>query len=724
MNNKTLYAKSVLAASIIMATSSLCAQEFELEEVVVTAQKRSESLQDVPIAVSAFAGDALTDYGVTGLKAVQMVTPGLVMNNSGAIAQPYLRGVGTRFANMGLEPSIATYIDDRYISRPTATLFELADVERVEVLKGPQGTLYGRNAAGGAMRVITKAPADEFEGTITANVGNYSHRGVSGTVSVPLSDTVSTRFSGIIKQRDGYADNLSPEGVSELDDQDFEAYRAKLKWDMTDQSTMLLTLAYLNQDDNNGNDVVALPPYDKNKGLVDKGGVTGSSPDEVATAIGNTIQNQELSSQLRFDIGFDAFDFASVTTYSKWDSERNSDADGTSGVSLDLPEAFEDAETYSQEFQVLSNGDGAWEWMGGLFFFHQEGTSLMLVDAGIPKLVSLTKQSVETDAWSLFGQTTWHMDEQWSLTLGARWNDEEKALKQTDDPQYITTASARGLLPYEDGDSWSEFTPKVTLEYGFDTGMTYLTYSRGFKSGGFNYPAAGKNPLEPEILDMYELGVKADLLADRLRLNATLFYYDYQDLQVTRAAAGSDGSLQITTENAANAEVLGLEADITWLANERLTINAGVGLLESEYKDYDANAKLVNEATAGLRDVLYDASGESMLRAPDFSAYLSAKYEFQLGEANVPLVLTYSYKGEYEFDFVASKETEAMTQDAFGLLNARISYNPPSDNWSLSLWANNVTDEEYFDDIVGNAAGIRGSYGAPRTFGVDAVYNF
>lgn len=698
--------------------------DFRLEEVMVTAQKRSESLQDVPIALSAFSGDTLKDLGVNNIKDIQAVTPNFVVNNTGAIAQPYLRGIGTRLSNMGLEPSIATYIDDRYISRPAATLFELADVERIEILKGPQGTLYGRNAAGGAVRVVTMAPADELEGLISAGIGNYDSRSLSGTASVPLSDTVKTRFSAMTKQRDGYADNLSPLGVSELDDQDFQAYRAKLQWNMTDDASMLLSVGYFEQDDNNGNDVVALPPYDKNRGI-DRGGVTGLDPDEVGTAIDLNIDSDELSAQLRFDIAFEGVDFAAMTTYSDWNNNtRPTDGDGTSAAVLDVTSATEDSETYSQELQLLSNSDGDWDWLAGVYFYHQEGNSNIMLDVGASSLASLQNQSVDTDAWSIFGQTTWQINDTWALTLGGRWNDEEKDVSMTEEPGTIMAGGTAGKLPFDDNESWSEFTPKATLEYSFDAGMAYLTYSRGFKSGGFNYPAVANEPLDPEILDMYELGYKADLLEGSLRLNAALFYYDYQDLQVTRAGSGEGGSITLTTENAADAEVLGFEFDVNWLATEYLTLSAGAGFLDSEYQDYDASAKVFLETTAGMTDVFFDASGESLLRAPDTSAYVSAKYEFSAGDATVPVVLTYSYKDEYDFDFIASEETDAIRQDAYGLLSARISYQSPNKDWSVALWGSNLTDEEYFDDIVANSAGIRGSYGVPRTYGVEGTYNF
>ncbi|MAC32329.1 MAG: hypothetical protein CME38_01830 [Haliea sp.] len=727
MKNTRVLEKAAISASLLMVVMPLSAQNMALEEVVVTAQKRNQSLQDVPVAVSAFTNEALTDFGVSNTQSLQMVTPSLVYNNTGAEGSPYLRGVGTRLASLGLESSVATYIDDRYVSRPAASLFELSDVERIEVLKGPQGTLYGRNATGGAIRVITMDPDDEFEGDVSLSVGNYNRMNLSGRVNIPITDTLAAQVSGISSNRDGYADNLVPEGASELDDRDFQATRAKVRWDIAPDAMMKLSVAYWNQDDNNGNDRVAVGPSELSVGL-SRGGITGTKPDEAATANNATIEQDEISADLRFDVAFESFDFASITTYSDFDSESPTDGDGTSDVTLDATRA-QDVQTYTQEFQLLSNGDGPLNWIVGMYYFYQEGDTFAIADInGGAATISNMDQYVETDAYSLFGQATYNFNDHWALTLGGRWNTEEKDVEQTLIPGTVPNGvGTPPNIPFEDNESWDEFTPKATVEYRTDTSLIYLTYAVGFKSGGFNYPAASPAavPLGPEILDSIELGYKGDLMDDRLRLNGALFYYDYQDLQVTRAAADTTGSgISLTTENAADASVLGFELDLTALVTEALTLTAGVSVLDSEYKNYDASAKIPREGVAGLTDAFFDADGESLLRASDFSGYVSANYEIDVQKGRVPIVLTYSYKSEYDFDFVGSSETQALTQDDYGLLSLRVSYVPSSEKWRVAVWGNNLTDEEYFTEVAANAFGLWGSYGEPRTYGVDLSYYF
>jgi iron complex outermembrane receptor protein len=341
---------------------------------------------------------------------------------------------------------------------------------------------------------------------------------------------------------------------------------------------------------------------------------------------------------------------------------------------------------------------------------------------------------VKTTAWALFGQTTWNIDEQWAVTLGGRFSYEKKKAETL--PSKLESLTLGNgfppgtpvILPFKDSKDWDQFTPKLTIEYNLDDYMVYMTLARGFKSGGYNVPAAGNEPLDPEILDMVEFGLKGEFLDNQLRVNTSLYYYDYSDLQVTRAASGNTAVL--VTENAADASIYGLDADVTWAATDNLTITAGLNWLDTEYKDFDSGAKLFNAVitgdptAAGISNVPFDASGATMLRAPDWSGFVSATYEFQAGTGRVPVVLTYSYKDDYEYDFIVNPIMDELRQEAYSLFNARISYISGDDVWSVAAWGNNLTDEEYFDDKVAAGAGLRGAYAPPRTYGVDVTYNF
>ncbi|MET0659854.1 MAG: TonB-dependent receptor, partial [Steroidobacteraceae bacterium] len=690
------------------------------------AQKRMQNQQDVPISLSAFSGDELVALGTTDVQQLQAVTPGLIFTNTSSVGSPYLRGVGTRFANVGLEPSVATYVDDRYVARSSAGFMtDFVDVERVEVLKGPQGTLYGRNAAGGAIRLVTKDVSDKLEGKVTGTAGNYDYYGLSGTVNVPFSDTFGGRFTAVKRKRDGFAENISPVGRSDLDDRDFQAYRAKFRWNATDTVTARLSFDYWESDDTRGSDLVDVSPPAFSTGIA-RGGITGTHWNDVATIMNTRNPIDEFSSQLRIDASFEPFDFASITTYGDMDNEFGADADGTTARVLDSI-AYEDEEAFSQEFQLLSNGTGAWEWLVGAFFYTSDGNIESTIDGGGPSYVSASNQNVVTDAWAVFGQTVWHFADRWSLTLGGRWSSEKKKVKNEASKRLAVTIIP---VPFRDKEDWSDFTPKATIDYKLDSGLVYLSYAQGFKSGGFNTPAVGSQPLDPEVLDMFELGYKGDLLNNRMRLNVALFYYDYKDLQITRAAAGTLPALT-TTENAANSTIKGVDMDLSWLVTDRLTLSTGMNILDSEYKNYDdATAKSFaavatgNPNATGVVNIPFNADGRQLLRAPDWSAFVSARYELPIGSARMPATISYSYKDDYEYDFVADPFMGLLKQKGYGLLTARVGYVTADEKWEFSAWGDNLTDEKYYDDVVGITPGLRASYGTPRTYGVDISYNF
>lgn len=731
-NGSPNFSRSILAVALSAVAFGAQAQ---LEEVVVTAQKRSASLQDVPIAVSAFSADELLNQGVSGAKALETMTPGLVYNLTGATAQPFLRGVGTRLAQNGLELSIATYSDDRYVARATASMIELADVERIEILKGPQGTLYGRNSTGGAIRIISAPVETEFGGTLKGSYGNYNAYTLSGSVNIPMGEDFGMRLTAMTKERDGFAENVNPAGRSDWDDLDYQAFRGKLRWDVSDSSTANLTLEYWQRDDLAGVENINVSDFP-----VTNNGALGSTlpqtrrKGKLASAIDDTNDGSEFSGQFRFDHAFESVDFAWITTWSDFELDWLGDADGGSMRHLDAF-VIEESSGFSQEIQFLSNNDSNLNWIVGAYYFQDDADYELwidLTDVGVP-FASQSAQNTETESWAVFGQLNWLIGENTRLTVGGRYTEDDKEMEgRPSSLPFIVIPTFGAVTPIDLDDSWSEFTPSVTLDHNLsDDVMLYATYSRGFKSGGFNYPAVTNKPpnesaLDPEILDMYELGMKGEFLDSTMRLNASLYYYDYTDLQVTRASGGA-GAV-VTTENAADATIMGLDVDMIWLATDNLTLTAGLNILDTEYEDYDASGKVPNFEGSGLPGAVitvgFSADGEQMLRAPEWSALLSAEYVIGMQSGTVPLFLSYSYKDDYDFDFVLDPGFKELTQDAYGLLSARISYLPNSGSWEVGIYGNNLTDEDYKDDSVGNGAGIRINRGHPRTYGVDFTYNF
>jgi len=710
-----------------------------LGEIIVTAQKRSESLQKVPISIAAFDTGKLESAGISDTQMLQSAVPGLVATNTGSLTSFYLRGVGTRFAFAGLEPSVAIYVDDRYVSRANASAFEFADVERIEVLKGPQGVLYGRNATGGAIRVISKDVSENFEGRVQGGYGNYNAWNVSGTASIPLSEDFGMRLSALVKQRDGFATNLDPRGYDEMDNLNRQAYRAKFRWNVSDTVTTWLTLEYNRRRDTAGADIVDLSaPEGVNLGIAG-GGISGQKRSEVATALADPTRQRDYSANFRVEAELGPVDLTSISTY--WNFRQTSpiDADGTSARLFDGT-LHDNVRTMSQEFQLKSATSGPLNWILGLYYLDDHirdfDTILDLRDLN-GNIAEQGNANVRTKAVAVFGQADYEIASGLTIQLGGRFSHEKKRVAVVAPaPGYIPL---NFLFPYSDTVKFSKFTPKVTLSYDSDAGLIYATYSRGFKSGGFDFAASKINPLtggpvatlRPEVLDMFEVGWKASLFDRKIRLNASAFYYDYKDLQVTRAASDpTTGAVVNLTENATTAKLKGIDLNLGWAITNELTLDASMNILDSSYGKYLTIGQLLNSLATGnptapgARSVGYDASGQSLLRASDFSANVLLRYEPEIGGGRLPMSIGYSYKGPFNFDFVVAPGMHRLRQKGYGLLNAQIGFEPTNGNWSLNLWAENLTNETYFDDIVGSPSGLRGSYGQPRTYGVSASYKF
>jgi iron complex outermembrane recepter protein len=691
------------------------------ETLVVTAERRPENLNDVAMAVAAFDGETLLAAGITDAMQLQTIVPSLTYMATGYSAQPYLRGIGTRQSFVGLEPSIATYIDDRYVARPFAAMFDMLDIARVEVLKGPQGVLYGRNAAGGAIRAITKDPTDPSL-ELAASAGNFDARRLSVAAGGPLSRSVRGQVTAALEQRDGFARNLVADGRATADDLDHQAVRGKLLWDLTDAVTAKLALSWWKYTDWAGRDVVAAGVPEANRGAALYGGLTSRERDQFATTLTADNDLQEVSADLRFDIRLARLDVVSITTFTDDDFNQVFDVDASSAKLVDLVNA-EPSDTWSQEVQLLSQEDAALPWLAGIYLYRQDATNTYIFEDTVsaqpasPVGTDLSNglQTVLTEAYALFAQAAYPFNDRWTASFGGRWSVERKAATLADAPGTVTNVPT----PWSDEHDWDNFTPRISLEYRGDFGLAYVSYSRGFKSGGYNYPASVNPVLNPETLDSYEVGVTSDLAGQRLHLRSALFFYDFRDLQVTRGGTATF----LTTENAASARVRGLELDLSVSLTPTLSLNAGIALIDSEYTDYTAGVLVPQLAPPYGSTPLpggLDVRGRPLLRSPDEAAYLGIRYEARLAHGgHLPVSLAYSYKSDYYFDFSAVAETEWLEQGSYGVLNARVGYASAENDWEIGIWGRNLTDSSYYEDAVLIAASSRVSYADPRTYGVD-----
>jgi iron complex outermembrane receptor protein len=724
----SLFVGSALEAQEIVETSAQSGRV--LEEIIITSQKKSESLLDAAIDVSAFSADDLGNYGIDDISGIALAVPGLTFQNTGIWAQIYLRGVGTRVSQAGLDTGVAMYVDDRYVGRQSGLMFDMADVERVEVLKGPQGVLFGRNATGGAVRVISKEVSDELEGEFSLGFGDYGYEQSRAVLNVPVSDDFGIRASVQTRERDGFKENIVP-GGRDYDDLDSLITRVKAQWDITDNTSLKLSHLYgYSKDLSNSGAVSADTGNSRGLSL---GGITTTKRDEIAssptgpTTSGEPAQHMH-STALRIESAFDGFDVAAYVNTSANFERKFGDYDATSVDDIEVASVKNVSDELGGGIEFTSNNDGPLSWVAGINYFEMELDYDYDLRLGtIPGRANSTgHQTYNLDTYGIFGSLDYALSDRWVVTVGGRYTHEEKEVylreSSLDYADYERTTLAAALMPNRDSDEWNEFTPRVTMTYNLDNGIAYATYASGFKSGGFNYPnRRGGKSLDPETLDMIELGYKVEL-SESLRLTSSFFIYDYKNLQVTRAASGGG---TVTTENATDSEVMGLDFDVTWAASDTLLLRMAGEWLDTEYKDYTTAARVANTILTGDPDAIgygydyFNAKGSQMLRAPDLSLFLTAQYD----AGPLSLNLSYAWKDDYMFDFVRNPASESLRQKATGVFNGRASYDLGS-GLTLGLWGKNLTDEVYLNDSVIGGTNQRINYAHPRTYGVDLTYDF
>ena len=731
------------------------AQTAPLEEVVVTAQKRAGNLQDTPIAISAVTGDAIEKLNIDDIGAIAAANPSLVYSEAGGEAQLYIRGIGSNIFNIGADQSVATHIYGVYTGRANMGLTQFLDIDRVEILRGPQGTLYGRNATGGAINIISRAPTDEFEGYVSGLVGSFDCIDVRGAVAGPITENLSGRLAVRRLKDDGYTEDLDPQGGDKVDDNDLAALRGSLRW-KSDALTATLIAEY--SEFENGN--TSIFPID-NTGLAES---LGAKPNrDIHKTYNNTPSFHEwetgaVTGILDWTLT-DTTNLNLTVGYRDWDSDFLFNTDGTE-IEITRTTLSYASEQLSAELRL--SGESGWgRWLVGAYWFDEDKYgALGLVRSGFTPPAVLVPRSFifraegTGEATALFGQVDFKLADTWTLSAGLRYSDEKKGdfLRQSTllpdnellglfTPNPIpdaTPASTRRVTR-----SWDAWTPRVGLEFRpADDRLFYLTYSEGFKSGGFNDLSVVNPPFDPELVDSIEVGAKTEWLGGRLRANASAFYYDYTDLQVSVYA--SVGSITTTfTTNAAEATVQGLELDLVAKVTESLDIAASLAVLDATYDRFVTpygSCTAVNVALdarcAGRVGLprLIDAAGNRLNNAPEFKGSVSATYRFDLsGGGSISLQGAAHHQGRVYF---LPANTTVMSQSSYTLVDARIGYENESGDLAVGAFVKNLADEDYFHNIVqftstsdarkdvfaiGNALGYPA---AGRQWGVEVTYRF
>jgi len=679
-----------------------------LESVEVTALKTRKSLQDVPASVTALTADDLARAGIVNSADIQQKVPGLSLSSGGRETNLAIRGVSNNVRSIGADPSNAVHLDGVYLPRSSMALTELFDLQRVEVLKGPEGTLYGRNATGGAINVVTRAPtakpgAEGFVGSGSLGLRRTQMALGGGT------DDLSGRLAVAYSKDDGYTRNLST--GSGLDTNDFKAFRGKVRMALGKDANLTL-LAQASEDKGTLGYGVStdtgitgpLYPYslgDPDYRLTGADHRTNARNIRLDSPVTSSRKTNVMAATVNWDLG--PIGFKSITGITSFKSGDQNDVDWT-GAKLETQDTTTDVKSTSQEFQFFSQGDGPLEWTAGVFLYRDKGTETLdwllhgAVNCGVPGSCAFARQTVKSNGNSeaVFGQATYRFTREWSGVLGTRYSRDTKEGDAT---------NRRSAANFVGDVSFSSFTPKAQLQWTPYKGlMAYAGVSKGFKSGGFNFGRAGIEKFEPESIVANEVGVRSTLMGGALSLNASAFNYDYKDLQLRTAVMDAvSGKFVVNVNNASKAKVQGLELSAD------MALGAGFGGgLAAAYID----SELMNYVSPSTRK---DLSGMQLPLTPKSSGSFWLDHKVAMAGGQLRSHLEYNYRSSVVFPLTLDQANNKG--EAYGLVNASVRWSAPKDAWYLQAGVRNATDKLYrtmrADYTFG---GVVESYGAPRTY--------
>ena len=728
---KTANALSIGLLAALGLSSHALAQN-TLEEVVVTATKRSTSLQDLAGGANVIGGEDLRPGGIENIRDMVTAVPNLSIGDQFGFARIFMRGIGMNSIDIGGEGAVSFLQDGAIIPRPSAQLVGMFDLEQVEVLRGPQGTLYGRGATAGAINLVTNKPGEELGGYLTATAGNYGLGTFEGAVDLPLGDAFSARLATKIEQRDGYGENLFT--GTDVDDREAQAYRATLAYDAGGPWNASLSMQYTDEDDHN----FAFHYFGPSQGTA------GGLPLAVPVFGGRTVfdvdgdfydinsdleainQRETLNSTLiiNADLG-ERTTLRSVTSLQELDRFLRDDLDSTDADLFGRNDYTEESDSFSQEFTLNIEGDRL-DILAGAMYFEEELFGQVLVPlnnvcallapetCGTPVGDGLNSGrfeqngTVDIEAAALFIEANYALTDQLTLIAGARYNYEQR------DGTGSFVFSAIGVDNATDQtESWDDITPRVTLEYRPNNDMMlYLTFNQAFKSGVINTGSLNP-PLDPETVDAFEAGLKGTSKDGTLRYSLAAFHYSYEDLQISFVDADST----VATVNAAEAENYGVELELDAALGDRFSVDVFATYLSAEYEEF-FNGDYANGFA------ITDLSGNTLPNAPEYTAKVGLNYETALGEGLLRLRGEVYYQDEI---FFTEWNRDDAFQDSYTLLNASMDYALPGGNWLLSLWGRNLGDEEIISNNIITAPlynSLRvGSMMPPRTYGGTASLN-
>jgi iron complex outermembrane receptor protein len=741
------YLTAVIAAACagaILSPVAFAEADFALEEIIVTATKRAQNLQDVALAVTALSGENLAASRISRSDELVNLTPSLTFQSGGGDngSSYNIRGIGTQSFSSGVEPSIAAVVDGVILGRSGMAFTELLDVKRVEILRGPQGMLFGKNASGGVVHIISNDPSDIFEASIGtkrifSGTDEYS---VNAMVSVPLTDSLGIRAAGYSTDRDGHIENIAT--GRDVNGRKSEGGRVKLNWQASDNLSLKWTSDY---SEKSGECCQPQPRSATPTEAFFLAEVVASEDNKsinISGDIYNTTRSWGHSAELNWDLG--GYSLTSISAYRDYQSAANQDVDGTINTLLDINAGQSNQTQVTQEIRLASPQDQKLTYVVGAYYFDQSmGRDFERVYhdvfgnfvpsfAGL-KFGSQYQADVDSTSYSGFGQLEYAMSDDLRLIAGARYTNEKLnfAFERSTTPGVYTSIEDDQAL-YSDATDDDDFSVKVGAQWDInDDVMSYVTFTEGYKGPAFNVifemTPATTQPVDAETSEAFEIGVKSTLLDRRLMVNAALFQSTYKNFQ---AQAQDASSSAFTLLNAGEVRTRGLELDFVAQPMEALYITGGIALVDAEIVDFAGGPCSPRQVTAdenGCASESQNLSGKGLPFSPDTKLNLAIEYQMALGD-NHQVTPRLAYRWQDDIFFAMDQDAE-KAQKAYGVFDLGVTLRSNDDRYSATLFVDNVTDEAYVDAIIHNSiwAGGYDHYYSPRserTAGIDLKYSW
>jgi iron complex outermembrane receptor protein len=760
---RLMFVLTLMVAVMSALPGRATAQQAALEEVVVTATRREERLQDVASSAVAFSGEDLQELRVLQPLDLAEQTPGLLAKygpNGLATVGFYVRGVGINDFTGTVDPSVGIYVDEVFQPTPDMLNFAVYDIARVEVLRGPQGTLYGRNSTGGAINFLTARPTEEFEGFARAGYGSYDTFSLTGALSGPLSDTFRARLSANAinaSSNDGYAYNRFTD--NELGKIDSLAVRGQIEWEPSEDFS--LRLIY-----NHGDAEQEMPllqhvgtrdPADPFNlicapviaGRVDEGACVdflGYSDDDgdIYTGDANTdptldLESDDVTAIIDWNVG--RATLTSITSYADFSKRQSQDIDASPNAAADNF-TFNDVENISQEIRLTSDDSFRFPWIVGANYGNTDIDWFQTIDLSALAIETSNGAVQETETWALFGQMTFPITDTFDFVGGLRYTEETRDWTGATfvgtfanlAEAYASGAPRLSQLPLPDGDPGQggplDFPTSIDeskVDYSavlrfrpHEDAMYYVSVSEAFRSGGYSsavlFSQEALEPYGPETLTSYEIGMKLTLADNRVRFDASAFFYDFQDFQATFVRA-TEASARL--QNIGDVEIQGLEASVDWLPIDNLTIGLGVSLTDSEIVETDV---VLPPLDGGPPTTI---EGNEIPNAPSYTANGRIRYQWPIG-ASLAMAAQTDFHVVDEH-YLEPNNREYLAEDGYFVANARLELMSQDNRWAVSAWVKNLNDEEYRTAAQDLALALGFSeivVGVPTTWGLEFEYRF